>query len=56
MFYVKINDKIFKNNWKISFLGHFWSFLPKPDFSVKIPQAIPQGALIPCQTSQKTNV
>ena len=33
----------------------FWSFLPKPDFSVKIPQTIPQGALIPCQISQKTN-
>ena len=36
-----------------SFLTIFWSFLPKPDFSVKTPQTIPQGALIPCQISQK---
>ena len=35
---------------------HFWSFLPKPNFPVKIPQTIPQGALIPFQISQKTNV
>ena len=34
----------------------FWSFLSKPNFSVKIPQTIPQGTLIPCQISQKTNV
>ena len=34
----------------------FWSFLPKLDFSVKIPQTIPQGALIPSQISQKNNL
>ena len=45
--------------WKIPFwviFDHFWSFSLKSDFSVKIPQTIPQGALLLCQISQKTNV
>ena len=58
-FWAKVNDNIFKNSWKIPFFGHFWPFYghfrPNQKFSVKIRQRVRQGALIPCQISQKAN-
>ena len=48
--------KIVEKNpfWVI--LDHFVVIFVQTRFSVKIPKTIPQGALILCQISQKTNV
>ena len=50
----KVFKLVEKSHFGVIF-DHFL-FLPKPDFSVKIPQTVLEGALIPCQISQKTNV